>query len=60
MTYYSRYRHLAIKRARPPPTETQLAVIETFLGAHLPASFRDLVIPYCHRMGLEGDAWTAA
>jgi len=43
MTYYSRYRHLAIKRAKPPPTESQLAVIETLLGAHLPASFRDFL-----------------
>src|SRR5262249_26694197 len=34
---------LAIKRAKPPPTESELAIIETLLGAHLPASFRDFL-----------------
>jgi hypothetical protein len=36
---YSRYRHLAIERVQPAPTETQLAEIETLLGANLPESF---------------------
>ena len=40
---YSRYRHLAIKRAKPAPTDTQLTAIETLLDAHLPASFRDFL-----------------
>jgi hypothetical protein len=40
---YSRYRHLAIERARPAPTDTQLAAIENLLGARLPASFRDFL-----------------
>jgi SMI1 / KNR4 family (SUKH-1) len=40
---HSRYRHLAIKRAKPSPTDTHLAAIETLLDAHLPASFRDFL-----------------
>ena len=40
---HSRYRHLAIKRAKPPPTDTHLAAIETLLDAYLPASFRDFL-----------------
>ena len=40
---YSRYRHLAIERAKPAPTASQLATIETLLGARLPASFRDFL-----------------
>ena len=40
---YSRYRHLAIERAKPPPTDTQLAAVEALLGANLPASFRDFL-----------------
>jgi SMI1 / KNR4 family (SUKH-1) len=40
---YSRYRHLAIERAKPAPTDTQLAAIENLLGARLPASFRDFL-----------------
>jgi hypothetical protein len=40
---YSRYRHLAIERAKPAPTDTQLAAIETLLGANLPASFPDFL-----------------
>ena len=38
-TYYSRFRHLAIERAKPAPTKEQLAAIEQLLGAKLPASF---------------------
>jgi hypothetical protein len=40
---YSRYRHFAIERAKPAPTDTQLAAIENLLGARLPASFRDFL-----------------
>jgi SMI1 / KNR4 family (SUKH-1) len=40
---YARYRHLAIERAKPAPTDTQLAAIENLLGARLPASFRDFL-----------------
>ena len=40
---YSRYRHLAIERAQPAPTDAQLAAIETLLGANLPTSFRDFL-----------------
>ena len=40
---YSRYRHLAIEGAKPAPTDSQLAAIETLLGARLPASFRDFL-----------------
>jgi len=40
---YSCYRHLAIERAKPAPTDTQLAAIETLLGTRLPASFRDFL-----------------
>src|SRR5262245_5290592 len=40
---YSRYRHLAIDRAKPPPTAAQLAGIEGLLGARLPPSFREVV-----------------
>ena len=39
-----RYRHLAIERVRPTPTDSQLAAIETLLGANLPASFRDFLL----------------
>src|SRR5262249_53850950 len=40
---YSRYGPLAIERAKPAPTDSQLAAIETLLGARLPASFRDFL-----------------
>src|SRR5262245_43476330 len=40
---YSRYRHLAITRAKPAPTDAQLATIETLLGTQLPASFREFL-----------------
>jgi hypothetical protein len=40
---YSHSRHLAIERAKPAPSDTQLAAIETLLGAKLPASFRDFL-----------------
>lgn len=40
---YSRYRHLAIERAKPAPTDTQLATIEALLGARLPVSFQDFL-----------------
>ena len=40
---HTRYRHLAIKRAKSPPTGTHLAAIETLLDAHLPVSFRDFL-----------------
>jgi hypothetical protein len=39
-THYSRFRHVAIERAKPAPTNEQLAAIEDLLGAPLPASFR--------------------
>jgi hypothetical protein len=39
----SRYRHLAILDAKRAPTDTQLAAIETLLGAKLPTSFRDFL-----------------
>jgi hypothetical protein len=42
-THYTRFRHLAIERARPAPTEEQLAAIEDLLGAPLPASFRQFL-----------------
>lgn len=35
------YRHLAIGRARPPPTAAEIDAIEECLGTTLPASFRD-------------------
>ncbi|HKD29528.1 MAG TPA: SMI1/KNR4 family protein [Xanthobacteraceae bacterium] len=38
-----RHRHLAIERAKPAPTDIQLAAIETLLGANLPACFRDFL-----------------
>jgi hypothetical protein len=37
---YSRYRHLAIDRAKPAPTALQFTAIEKLLGARLPSSFR--------------------
>jgi hypothetical protein len=40
---YTRYRHLAIERAKPAPSDIQLAAIENLLGAQLPASFRDFL-----------------
>jgi SMI1 / KNR4 family (SUKH-1) len=40
---YSRFRHLAVERAKPAPTESQLAAIEELLGARLPPSFRDFL-----------------
>ena len=40
---YTRFRHLAIERAKPPPTNAQLAAIEALLGASLPASFREFL-----------------
>jgi hypothetical protein len=41
---YSRYRHLAIARAKPVLTNTQLAAgIEPLLGAHLLAPFQDFL-----------------
>lgn len=42
-THYARFRHLAIERAKPPPTREQLAVIEDLLGAPLPVSFREFL-----------------
>ena len=38
---YSRYRHLAIEGAKPPPSESQLHEIEELLDAKLPASFKE-------------------
>ena len=40
---YSRYRHLAIDRAKPAPTPVQLTSIERLLGAQLPTSFREFL-----------------
>jgi hypothetical protein len=40
---YSRFRHLAIERTKPAPTDAQLAAIENLLGASLPQSFRDFL-----------------
>jgi hypothetical protein len=40
---YTKFRHLAIERTKPPPTEGQILAIETLLGAPLPASFRDFL-----------------
>jgi hypothetical protein len=40
---YTRFRHLAIERAQPAPTDSQLAAIEELLGAPLPASFREFL-----------------
>jgi hypothetical protein len=40
---YSRYRHLAIDRAKPAPTPVQLSSIERLLGAQLPTSFREFL-----------------
>ena len=37
--YYTRYRHLAIEGAKPPPTPGQVAAIEALLEAPLPAAF---------------------
>jgi hypothetical protein len=36
---YSKFRHLAIEGAKPPPSEAQLRAIEDELGAKLPPSF---------------------
>ena len=40
---YSRFRHLAIERAKPAPTDAQLAAIEATLEASLPALFREFL-----------------
>jgi hypothetical protein len=40
---YTRFRHLAIERAKPAPAERQLAAIEDLLGASLPGSFRQFL-----------------
>jgi hypothetical protein len=40
---YTRFRHLAIERAKAAPSESQLAAIEELLGASLPASFREFL-----------------
>ena len=40
---YTQFRHLAIERAKPAPTEAQVAAIESLLGASLPASFREFL-----------------
>ena len=37
--YYTRYRHLAIEGAKPPPTPGQVAAIEALLEAPLPPAF---------------------
>lgn len=39
MTYYTRYRHLALDGAKPPPTARQIAAIEALLEAPLPPAF---------------------
>ena len=39
MTYYTRYRHLALDGAKPPPTAQQIAAIEALLEAPLPPAF---------------------
>ena len=39
MSYYTRYRHIAIDSAKPAPTPAQIAAIESELQARLPASF---------------------
>lgn len=39
MSYYTRYRHIAIDGAKPAPTPAQIAAIEVELQAPLPASF---------------------
>ena len=43
MSYYNRYRHLAIDEAKPAPTPGQIAAIETELQASLPASFLEFL-----------------
>ena len=40
---YTRFRHLAIERAKPAPTAEQLSAIEGLLGAELPTSFRQFL-----------------
>ena len=40
---YTRFRHLAIERAKLAPTEAQLAAIEGLLDAALPATFREFL-----------------
>jgi cell wall assembly regulator SMI1 len=42
-THYSRFRHLAIERAKPAPTDAQLTAVEELLRASLPASFREFL-----------------
>lgn len=37
---YTKYRHLAIEGAKPPPSESQLLAIEAELGAKLPLTFK--------------------
>jgi hypothetical protein len=37
---FSRYRHIAIERAGPPPTRYELLRLQWFLGARLPESYR--------------------
>ena len=43
MNHYSRFRHLALERAKPAPTAAEIAAIETLLGAKLPNSFREFL-----------------
>jgi hypothetical protein len=40
---YSRYRNIAVERAKSAPTPAQLAAIERLLGAELPTSFREFL-----------------
>lgn len=40
---YARYRHLAIERAKPAPSQEQLAAVEAQLGAQLPDSYRQFL-----------------
>jgi hypothetical protein len=40
---YSRFRHLAVERAKPAPTDAQVAAVEKLLGAPLPTSFREFL-----------------
>jgi cell wall assembly regulator SMI1 len=40
---YTRFRHLAIERAKPAPTAGQLTAIEKLLGASLPPSFLEFL-----------------
>lgn len=43
MSYYTRYRHIAIDEAKAAPTPAQIAAIETELQASLPASFLEFL-----------------